>query len=123
MKLKKRNRRGATAVEFAMVAPLVVLLVFGLMEWARFEMIRQVSSTAAFSAARVGTLPGATEAEVEQRVTDILDIYSIDASTVDATISDSESTIDIDIQMSDNSLFLKQFFGSMVIQRSFTLNF
>ena len=123
MKLKRRNRRGATAVEFAMVAPIVFLLVLGLMEWARFEMIRQVSSTATFSAARIGTLPGATEAEVEQRVTDILDIYSIDASTVDATISDGESNIDIDIKMSDNSLFLKQFFGNMVIQRSFTLNF
>lgn len=128
MKLTRRNkcgknRRGTTAVEFAIVAPIIFLLVFGMMEWSRVEMIRQVSSTAAFSAARLGTIPGTTTTEMEQRVDDILDIYSIEASTVTATISGGESNVDIQILMSQNSWFLKRFFGDAAIERSFVLNF
>ncbi len=128
MKLKTKNRRGTnrrgtTSVEFAIVAPIIFLLVFGMMEWSRVEMIRQVSSTAAFSAARLGTIPGTTTAEMEQRVEDILDIYSIEASTVTATISGGESDVDIQILMSQNSWFLKRFFGDAAIERSFMLNF
>ena len=106
-----------------MVAPVIFLMVFGLMEWSRVEMIRQVSSTATFSAARLGTIPGTTTAEVEQRVEDILEIYSIEASSVTATISDGESNVDIQVSMADNSWFLKRFFGNATIDRSFVLYF
>ena len=121
MTLKRRNRKGATAVEFALIAPAIFLLVMGLMEWARFEMIRQVSSTAAFSAARVGTLPGATTSDVEARVDEILDVYSITQATRSASINSDEATVTIQIPMSSNSWFLKRYFGSAVIQRDFTL--
>ena len=123
MKLLRRNRKGATAVEFALIAPAIFLLVMGLMEWARFEMIRQVSSTAAFSAARVGTLPGATTSDVESRVDQILDVYSITQATRTATINSDEATVNIQIPMASNSWFLKKYFGSAVIQREFTLKF
>ncbi len=122
-KLKRKSRNGATAVEFALIAPAIFLLVMGLMEWARFEMIRQVSSTAAFSAARVGTLPGATTSDVEDRVDQILDVYSITQATRTATINNDEAIVSIQIPMASNSWFLKKYFGSAVIQRSFTLKF
>ena len=123
MKLQKRNRTGASALEFALVAPALIILVFGLMEWSRFEMIRQVSSTAAFAAARVGTLPGSTEAEMEQHVDDVLAVYAISNATRVGTITADEASVSISIPMAQNSWFIKKLFGSMTIQRDFTLNF
>ena len=120
---KKRARTGATAVEFALIAPAIFLLVLGLLEWSRFEMIRQVSSTAAFAAARAGTLPGATESEMEERADAILAVYAISTSTRVGTLTDDEASISIQIPMADNSWFLKQLFGNATIQRDFTLKF
>ena len=121
MKIQNRNRTGTSAVEFALVAPAIIILVFGLMEWSRFEMIRQVSSTAAFAAARVGTLPGATETDMEQRVDAILSVYAISQATRVGSLTADEANISISIPMADNSWFLKKLFGNATIQRDFTL--
>ena len=121
MNRRKQNRNGAAAIEFALIAPAIIILVLGLLEWSRFEMIRQVSSTAAFSAARIGTLPGATASEMEARVDLVLSVYSITQATRVGTVTNDEATISIQIPMSENSWFLKSYFGDSVIQREFTL--
>ena len=123
MKIQKRNRTGASAIEFALVAPALVILVLGLMEWSRFEMIRQVSSTAAFAAARAGTLPGTTESEMEQRVDEILSVYAISNAMRTGTLTADEANVSISIPMADNSWFIKKVFGNSMIQRDFTLKF
>lgn len=110
-------------MEFALVAPAVIILVLGLLEWSRFEMIRQVSSTAAFSAARAGTLPGATESDIEQRVDDILTAYAISDVTRVGTLTDDEASISLQIPMASNSWFIKKLFGNSTIRRDFTLKF
>jgi Flp pilus assembly protein TadG len=123
MKLQKQNRTGASAMEFALVAPAIIILVLGLMEWSRFEMIRQVSSTAAFAAARVGTLPGATESDMEQHVDSVLSVYAISQATRVGTLTADEANISISVPMANNSWFIKKLFGNAVIQRDFTLKF
>ena len=119
---KKRDRLGATTVEFALVFPLLILIVFGLLEWGRFEMCRQVSSTAAFNAARLGSIPGSTSAEVEARAAEILDIYFINGATVTANLTEETSTVQIGVPMNQNSIALLRFFGDVTIQREFTLS-
>ncbi len=42
----RRNRRGAAAVEFAIVAPVFFLLVFGMIEYGRMVMVQQVITNA-----------------------------------------------------------------------------
>lgn len=121
MSLRNRSRKGATTVEFALVVPIILTLVFGLMEWGRFEMIRQVSSTAAFNAARQGCLPGAVSTEVEDRVDSILDIYFISGATTEVTLSETETTVHVSVPVNENSLFLLRFFGNMTVEREFTL--
>ena len=118
---KRTNRRGGAAIEVALTAPLIFLVVFGLMEWARAENIRQIASTAAFNGARVGTLPGATTAEMEQRANDILDIYFVSSATVTGTISGTEATMHVSIPLGQNSWFIKRFFGNATVVRDFTL--
>jgi len=120
-RFRNNRRRGLVAVEVAMVAPFVFILVFGLMEWARAEMIRQATSTAAFNAARLGTVPGTTTTEVEDKAAAFLDVYFVSNATIVATITEDESTISVSVPMADNSWFLKQFFGNLTIHRDFTL--
>jgi Flp pilus assembly protein TadG len=121
-RIRNHERCGGAAVEVALTAPLIFLLVFGLMEWARTENIRQVASTAAFNSARLGTIPGTTTTEMETRAQDVLAIYLISDATIDATITDTESSIDISVPMDKNSWFVKRFFGNSTINRSFKLS-
>jgi hypothetical protein len=68
----RRNRRGAAAVEFAVVAPVFFLLVFGMIEFGRMVMVQQVITNASREGARVGVLDGSTESEVRQLVVNYL---------------------------------------------------
>lgn len=121
MKKISARHAGATTVEFAMVLPLLFFFIFGLLEWGRFEMVRQVSSTAAFQAARVGCLPGATVDGTEDAANDILSTYFVRGATVTATLHETETTVQISIPMDQNSFVLSSIFGESIIEREFSL--
>jgi hypothetical protein len=50
-----RSQRGAVAVEFALIAPLLILLTFGTIEFSSAYHDRSIAADAARSAARVGS--------------------------------------------------------------------
>jgi len=68
----RRNRRGAAAVEFAVVAPVLFLMVFGMIEYGRAVMVQQIMTNAAREGARSAVLDGATSSDVTTRVVDYL---------------------------------------------------
>ena len=68
----RRNRRGAAAVEFAIVAPVFFLLVFGMVEYGRMIMVQQVITNAAREGARVGVLDGSALSDVTTAVNNYL---------------------------------------------------
>lgn len=68
----RRNRRGAAAVEFAIVAPVFFLLVFGMVEYGRMIMVQQVLTNAAREGARVGVLDGSALSDVTTAVNNYL---------------------------------------------------
>jgi Flp pilus assembly protein TadG len=63
-----RDRRGAAAVEFALVAPLLFMLVLGMMEFGRMLMVQQVLTNGAREGARKAVLPGVTDADVRTAI-------------------------------------------------------
>jgi Flp pilus assembly protein TadG len=81
-RLYRRNRRAAAAVEFALVAPVFFLLVFGMIEYGRMVMVQQVITNASREGARVAVLDGSTTAEVTDTVTSYLTSGSISGGTV-----------------------------------------
>ena len=83
----RRNRWGAAAVEFAIVAPVFFLLVFGMIEYGRMVMVQQVITNAAREGARVGVLDGATTSNVTTAVSSYLTSAKISGSTT--TVSPS----------------------------------
>lgn len=65
-------RRGAAVVEFAIVAPVLLLLVLGMIEYGRLVMVQQVITNATREGARQAVLDGATTASVTTVVNDFL---------------------------------------------------
>jgi Flp pilus assembly protein TadG len=84
-RLYRRNRRATAAVEFAVVAPVFLLLVFGMIEYGRMVMVYQVITNASREGARVAVLDGATTASVTDQVNTYLTNGSITGGTVTVT--------------------------------------
>ncbi len=68
-----RHPRGAAAVEFALVVPLFLSLVFGIVEFGRAMMVGQLVTNAAREGARMAVINGATNSQVEAAVIDNLE--------------------------------------------------
>jgi Flp pilus assembly protein TadG len=80
----RRNRRGAATVEFAVVAPVFILLVLGMIEVGRGVMVQQVITNAAREGARWAVLDGATSSSVQGQVRTYLQQASFTTSQANA---------------------------------------
>lgn len=69
-------------VEFAIVAPVLLLLVMGMIEYGRLVMVQQVITNATREGARRAVLDGATTAGVETVVNDFLAASRISGAVV-----------------------------------------
>jgi Flp pilus assembly protein TadG len=77
-----RKKRGAAAVEFAIVAPLFFLLLFGMIEYGRCVLVQQVLTNASREGARRAVLDGTDTLDVENVVEGYLTNASITGATV-----------------------------------------
>jgi len=127
MKPSGRRRRGATAVEFAVVAPVILLMFFAALEFSRLNMIRHTVDVAAFEGARRGILPGATVATVQDRVNVVLEAIRVQAETVvvePATLSRSVDTVTVTVTVAlDTHTWIpSSFVAGKKVSRSCTLS-
>ena len=78
------SRRGATAVELALVLPVFLMLVFALIEMGRMVMLQQALTNAAREGCRTAVLATTTSGEqVEAAVRDYLRPVMSNASSAD----------------------------------------
>ena len=89
--LCRRQRRGAAAVEFAIVAPVFFLFVFGIIEYGRMVMVQQVLTNASREGARVGVLDPPTGQLSLPLVTTTINNYLTSAGITGATITTTPS--------------------------------
>ena len=82
-----RIRKGASAVEFAIVAPVFFLFVLAIIELGRMVMLEQMIVNASREGARAAVLENATADDVENTVLDRLS--SFNTSNVDVEINPS----------------------------------
>lgn len=127
--LKRRrasNRRGVTAVEFAITAPIVFLFFFAAFECCRAAMIRHTADNAVYEACRAGILPGATANEVRAQADEILATVGITSAQVAVLPSQIERdtpriTVQIRVPLDDNSFVPPNFFGGKMLTRELTM--
>jgi hypothetical protein len=84
----RRKRRGTATVEFALVAPIFFMLIFGMIEFGRAVMVQQILTNASREGARVAVLDGSTGSSVRSTVTTYLSNAGISGATT--TITPSE---------------------------------
>jgi Flp pilus assembly protein TadG len=77
-------------VEFAIVAPLFVLFVFGMIEYGRMVMVQQVLTNATREGARIAVLEGATADEVRDAVVDYCTASQVTVDTSDVTLDPAD---------------------------------
>ncbi len=85
------QRRGAAVVELAFTAPILFLLVFGMIDVGRAVMVQNLITNAARDGARSAVLDGANADEIETQVTAYLAASSVGGAT--ATISPNPLTL------------------------------
>lgn len=86
--VSREGRRGAAVVEFALVAPLFFMLVFGVIEFGQAFMVSQILNSAARDGVRVAIADGSTNADVEAAVLDVLErTTTTDPADVTVTIT------------------------------------
>ena len=69
---RAKRRSGAAAVEAAVVLPVFLTVVFGMIDVSRLGMVAQLIAGAAREGCRVAVLPGSAQADVQARVTSFL---------------------------------------------------
>lgn len=90
----RRNRQGAAVVEFALIAPVLFLLAFGIIEFGRMVMVQQVLTNASREGARVAVLDGTTNTEFEAAVDTYLDSAAVSSASATRTVSPALPTSD-----------------------------
>ena len=76
------NCKGNAVIEFAVILPLLLLVVFGITEFGRAWMTVNVMAAATREGARLAVVTGPDVAAVEQRVTEVLDAARITATSI-----------------------------------------
>ncbi len=120
------DRRGATVVEFALVAPVFFVLLVTSFEFSRLNVIRHTADNAAYEAARVGMVPGATAAEAINEANRILNIAGTQGAQVSVnpavlTPDTQQITVMVDVPMDQNGWITPKFTAGRLMHSESTL--
>lgn len=121
LRQNKRLRRGTTVVETAVMAPLIVTAMFGMLEVGHAFMVKQTVTLAAREGARAGSLPGGDMADVQAAADASMAAASLSGYTVTSNIeslgsSDTQVWVQVSIPL-DRATFT----GSLLGGGSFTV--
>ncbi len=132
-RISPNRHRGVAAVEFAVVAPVLFLLILGMIDVGRALMVQNMLTNAARDGARAASLGGATAVEVEAQVVSFLAGSNVPGSSVTVTPNPLTSaavgdpvTVDVQVPYSAVSWLPSSFFfkgvtlDSTIVMRSET---
>jgi Flp pilus assembly protein TadG len=88
-----RSERGAELIEFALVCPLLLLLILGMVDFGFLFQRMAVVTNAAREGARVAVLVGYAEADVKARVQDYVHTGGVPTTTTNPTVTVSNVTV------------------------------
>lgn len=122
-----RIRQGAYTVEFAVCCGLFFMIMMAGIEFTRFMYARHSVDQAAYEAARLGIVPGATPSQVTAAANRILGATGIRNSTVTvspSTFDGSTSTVTVSIRCpyADNSWIGPMFIVDTNLESEITLD-
>jgi len=119
-------RTGATAVEFALVAPIFFLLLLASFEFSRLNVIRHTADHAAYEGARIAMVPGATATEGMNEANRIMNVVGARGVTVTvnpATLGPNteQITVTVDVPLDQNGWLTPKFTAGKIMRAVSTL--
>jgi Flp pilus assembly protein TadG len=114
-KLQGKLRRAAAAVELAVVTPVLLTMVFGIVEFGWIFTVRQALVTATREGARTAVLPGSTVADVEGRVVTFLQPMGLNGYTTQVSTNsggEPDGTVTVSIPYANITL-VSGYFGGL----------
>lgn len=96
----KRNRRGAAAVEFALVFPLIMSFFGAMVMFAQANLLRDTAQHAAYEGARAAMVPGASSEDAKAAAESLLAVIDTRAADIKITppvITDDVPTVRVDV--------------------------
>ncbi len=93
-----KDKRGQSLVEFALVLPILLLVLFGITEFGRAIMVTNVLNTASREGARLAAVSAVGDSlEVESRVLEVLNAANIDAKEITIRFIVAEKTVEVTV--------------------------
>jgi Flp pilus assembly protein TadG len=89
------RRSGAAAVEFALVAPLLMVTVLGVFEFGRMALAYQTLNYITRAAARMATLPGSAVStdSVRSLIRRKLSVANLDSANAQITVTGAQDSV------------------------------
>lgn len=124
---RRKHRRGALTVEFAICAGIFFMTVMAGFEFTRFVFARHSVDQAAYEAARVAIIPGKTSTQIRSQAQVFLSAAGIRNATITITpttftTSTETVTVDISCRFNDNSWIPPTFLRNATIRSTITLD-
>ena len=88
---KSPKRRGANLVEMAVIAPLVFLIILGIIEIGRGMMVMHLLNNAAQAGCRVGIIEGKSSAAIKTVVINALTPAGVNGETATVEVNDGSA--------------------------------
>jgi len=110
---RKNKRRAAAVVEMAVVLPLLLTILFGIIEFGWTFMIYQSITNAAREGCRVAVLEGSTDSDINTRISQYMNLVKLNSYQVNiqhATSLDPTEIVTVSVPYSSVSL-LGGYFG------------
>lgn len=99
--IRKHGRRGAAVVETAVVAPLMVLAMFGTIEVGYAFMLKQTVTMASREGCRAAALPGGTLTDVNAAVDAAMSGSEVEGYTTTSNVSGlSDTDLEVWVEVS-----------------------
>ncbi len=97
-KLLIKDKSGQSVIEFALVLPILLLVLFGITEFGRAIMVTNVLNTASREGARLAAVsPVSDSLSVQARVVEVLDAANIDAKDITIQFFVSDKSVEVTV--------------------------
>jgi len=107
------SERGAAAAEFAIILPLLLILIFGIIQFGLLFQRQSAVHAAAREGARVASLPTVSDSDATDRCYEVLDATSFTSSpTCTVATSCGSGADDVVVEVTVENTLDVPFFGS-----------
>lgn len=93
-----KDKKGQSIIEFAVVLPILLMVLFGITEFGRAIMVTNVLNTASREGARLAAVSSVTDSlSVRARVVEVLDAANIDAKAITIQFLIPEKSVEVTV--------------------------